>query len=225
MPINPSQLKRLEILNEGVKTSVFNDSVGIPTVGIGHNLPGNSPDSITDLPGNPSYDDVLNGKTPLTNDQVDALYENDMNAAIANAQVLFPNWDSLPIGVQAALADMSFNLGPAKLAQFVQLQNAISVYDFASAADAMSNSAWANQVGERATRDIALMKIDEELLDLYMSIGDIVQDVIDQSPDFPADKPVAPPDDDDIDFTPDDDTTTDDDSTTDDGIGDTVMPE
>ena len=98
MPINPSQLKRLEILNEGVKTSVFNDPVGIPTVGIGHNLPGNSPDSITDLPGNPSYDDVLNGKTPLTNDQVDALYENDMNAAIANAQVLFPNWDSLPIG-------------------------------------------------------------------------------------------------------------------------------
>src|SRR5262245_33360879 len=94
--ITPSQLQDYEILNESKSKHVFLDSVNLPTIGIGHNLYAHGAAAINNLPGNPSYNNVLNGTQDLTDEQVQALFENDMTAAIAIAENLFPNWDDLP---------------------------------------------------------------------------------------------------------------------------------
>jgi hypothetical protein len=135
-----------------------------------------------------------------------------MTKAIGIAQNLFPNWDYLPSNVQAALADMAFNMGN-NLGDFTRLQNDIAVMDFAQAADDIAKTRWAAQVGVRADRDEALLTLDEQLLEQYEDIGDIIDQLMADSPDFstPTDSsdtgtdpatPTAP--DDGIDFTPDD---------------------
>ncbi len=180
--LNPADMWDMEVTNEGYSLSVYSDSMGIPTIGIGHNLPASGSQAIENLPGNPSYADVLSGTASLTADQVQVLFDNDMSTAISNARGIFPNFDLLPSSVEMALADMSFNLGPGKLSQFIDLQAAIANQDFQAAADAMQDSAWANQVGQRADRDTLLVSMP----DLMQFVQDQINEVISNSPDFDA---------------------------------------
>lgn len=137
--------------------SSYDDSMGNRTVGNGLNL---------DRPGaagrlasvGADLDGVYDGGQRLTEDQAQRLFSGDVSAAVQSARGLVPNYDTLPPAAQKVVADMVFNMGPGKFAEFKKMIGALQVRDFNRAADEMRNSAWSGQVGTRATELIRLMR-------------------------------------------------------------------
>ena len=120
---------QLEV-DEGKRGKMYLDSRGIPTIGIGHNLRDRS----------------------ISERAIRVIFEDDTAQAIDDAKHLFPNFDQLSEVRQAVLANMSFNLGLTKLAEFKLMRAAVATGNFDGAAEAMLDSAWAKQVGDRSKR-------------------------------------------------------------------------
>lgn len=128
-------LRSMLIGHEGLKLKVYNDTLGIPTIGVGRNL--------RDKGISPS--------------EAQFLCENDI-ADVTGALVhLFPWFLSLSSPRQMALIDMGF-MGPDKLRGFTGMIAAIQANDFQTASAQMLNSKWAAQVGVRATDLAKIMR-------------------------------------------------------------------
>lgn len=104
------------------------------------------------------FDAVYQGKTPLTDAQIDALFKDSFDRAVYSAHGLVSGFDSLPDDAQAVVVDMIFNLGAGRFGGFNKLRLALAKRDFKTAADEMVNSAWYEQVKSRAVEDVALMR-------------------------------------------------------------------
>jgi lysozyme len=115
--------------DEGVRAFPYKDSVGIQTIGVGRNL-----------------------EMGLRPDEIDLMLDNDLKQAEVDARFLFPAFDSLSDNRKAALLNMSFNLGRARLSAFHKMIEAVNHDDFEEAATQMLASKWAVQVGNRAQR-------------------------------------------------------------------------
>jgi lysozyme len=119
------QLKR----DEGVRSTVYLDSRGIPSIGVGRNL----------------------RDVGLSDSEVDFLLANDIQRA-ENGLSGFAWYQGLDDIRKAAVTNMAFNLGVAGLLHFPHMIAALTKQDWVTAASEMSNSEWAQQVGDRATR-------------------------------------------------------------------------
>ena len=142
-------IKKFIIEHEGYRNKVYLDSVGVPTIGIGFNLL--RPDAkivLSKLGLN--YNDVLSGKTILTDDQVMEIFKMSLKIAYADVKNYIPNFDLLPKNIKLGLIDMSFNLGYNRLNKFVKTRALIQSKNFKGAADEIMKSKWADQVGNRA---------------------------------------------------------------------------
>ena len=80
----------------------------------------------------------------ITETSLNSLFENDFDIAKKDAvqyysglpaTALFPSFDKLPVNVQFALVEMSFNLGYPKLSQYKNLKKLLSEGNFAEAAN------------------------------------------------------------------------------------------
>jgi GH24 family phage-related lysozyme (muramidase) len=132
---------------EGRKPSVYEDSAGNPTVGVGFNL--NRPDARAKLQAvGADYDAVLKGQ-PLSNQQIESLLNTDINTAIAGSKRVVPSFPQQPSIVQLVVANMVFNMGVQKFTQFAKFKQALEAHDYARAADEMQRSQWFHQVGRR----------------------------------------------------------------------------
>jgi lysozyme len=125
--------------DEGVRSTMYQDSRGFWTVGVGHNL-----------------------SIPQSEFTISALFEDDCNGAEASLDLHWPWWRQLDPVRQRVMLNMMFNMGAAKLAEFVHFLAAMEVGDWPEAAAQMIPSPWATQVGARATRlrDMVLTGID-----------------------------------------------------------------
>lgn len=158
MPSGPCNSYEREKLNEGYVPHVYPDPIKrIPTIGVGFNLEKSGARQLIESVG-ADYDAVLKGWQDLTDVQIRALFEIDMETAVACVQS-WPQWSSLGLGAQSALADMAFNLGCSKLSGFKRLRAALSTSppDLKLAAREMRDSLWCRQVGQRCDRDVACM--------------------------------------------------------------------
>jgi lysozyme len=116
------QLRR----DEGVRYTLYKDSVGIDTFGTGFTFP---------------IDDAENDF--ILQHRIDKI-----SAALAGY-----DWFRSLDGVrQAVLMNMAYNLGVSGLLHFPHFLAALSKQDWAGAAAEMSDSLWAKQVGQRAVR-------------------------------------------------------------------------
>lgn len=70
----------------------------------------------------------------------------------------FPGLDQVR---QAALVDLAFNLGSARLAGFVKFLAAMGRGDYERAADELVDSLWFGQVGRRGPRIVAMVRSGE----------------------------------------------------------------
>jgi lysozyme len=122
--------------DEGVKYWPYRDSVGVQTIGVGHNL------QAKPLPSNWAY--------PLTPAQVTQLLGQDIADTLANLDRNLPWWRSLDEVRQRVVANMCFNLGIGKLLGFKNTLGAMQRGAYAIAAAGMKNSDWYGQVGARA---------------------------------------------------------------------------
>jgi lysozyme len=99
----------------------------------------------------------LNG-VGISKDELEYLNGNDIDKIVTQLDNLFPWWKQMSDKRQQVLANLCFNLGITKLAQFKNTLTAMQVGRYNDAADGMLASAWAKQTGARAQRLITMMR-------------------------------------------------------------------
>lgn len=133
--------------HEGLRLKPYRDSVGILTVGYGHNLQATG----EAIP------------IAISQEKADAYLRADMAKAEAACAAIVPGFDRLCDARRAVMLDMAFNLGERGLAGFRKMLSAIRYQDWPGAAREMVDSKWARQVGIRATENVFMMLTGEWL--------------------------------------------------------------
>lgn len=134
--MNRDQLAKELTRDEDKRSKVYNDSLGIPTIGVGRNLKDRG----------------------LSDDEIAYLLKNDIAVVEMDLDRFLPWWRDLSENRQRCLANMCFNMGISKLQGFVNTLRMMKQGDYNGAADGMLNSLWAKQVGDRAKRLAAMMR-------------------------------------------------------------------
>ena len=129
-------------LNEGNKSSVYEDSKGNRTIGIGFNL---------------DINELFAGRE-LSDRETKTLYNHSLTQAFNDAQQYDPGFAQRPEAVKMALVDMAFNLGLTKLNKFEKMKEGLMNNDYQTAADEMVDSLWYNQVQSRGPRMVDVMR-------------------------------------------------------------------
>ena len=125
-----SELIKMLKRHEGVRSKVYMCSANFETIAVGRN--------------------ISESGLGLSTDEIDYLLNNDINRVreeLTDEYFWFP---ALNEARQAAMIDISFNLGATKLRLFVLALEAMANEKFDLAADEFMNSKWATQVGNRA---------------------------------------------------------------------------
>lgn len=118
--------------DEGRILSLYYDSRGNPTIGVGHNLRAGISERICDL-----------------------LLEEDMARTFAALDANVSWWRQLPDPQARVLANLCFNMGWTRLSTFHCFLSAMERGEWEKAADELRDSAWWHQVGARGPRMIA----------------------------------------------------------------------
>jgi len=139
------------IAHEGLKLQVYQDTLGIDTIGIGRNLEdrGITQEELDDL-DIPTIDHVY--EYGIT--EADAVYlaTNDVQIVEEELVRAHPCVDRLDSVRQLILMDMAFNMGVPRLCKFYNMWAAIHEEKYDIAAKEMLDSRWANQVKSRAIK-------------------------------------------------------------------------
>jgi lysozyme len=135
--VNKAVLAQQLIIDEGVKLKPYRCTAGKLTIGVGRNL-----------------DDV-----GITDAEAFGLLDNDINRVLGQCRSHLPWFNDAPEEVQQVLANMAFNLGIVGLLQFKTTLGLLQVAKYEDAAAAMLDSKWAKQVGARAERLAARIRV------------------------------------------------------------------
>lgn len=140
--MNIERTKRLMKGHEALRLRVYQDSVGVATIGYGRNLSGR-------------------GVSVLEAEQ---MFDRDFEEAVSDAAaVVGETWVGLDEVRRAVLVDLAFNLGRARLARFERTLDAVRQGEYGGAATELLDSNWANQVRSRATKLSEMMRSGEWL--------------------------------------------------------------
>lgn len=135
---------------EGYRETPYVDSLGVPTIGVGHNL------RAKPLTGHILAWYRRNGS--LSRELVYELLGQDMDEAIAGARSIFPQLDELDEARQVALVDLVFNMGAEKVRSFKRTIASVNEGNWEGAAKHLENSLWYRQVGRRSKRVVSLLR-------------------------------------------------------------------
>jgi GH24 family phage-related lysozyme (muramidase) len=169
-----AEVQRRIAISEGSSGTVYTDTTGNPTIGIGYNLNRSDAASAMRLIGTDIVD-VLAGTVTLTQAQIAKLFAYSFapieNQARASLDPL--HYDGLSDARRFVVCDLVYNLGEQGWLDFVNtramldaachtkmttLNAALAHRQFGAVADALMASAWYSQVGDRAKRDVAMMR-------------------------------------------------------------------
>ena len=141
-------LKKL-IQHEGMVLNVYQDSLGIDTIGVGRNLEdrGITQEELDALDF-PNIDAVY--EHGITEADAAYLLENDVQIVEDELLKAHPCVAELDSVRQLVLVDMAFNMGVPRLCKFKKMWAAIHEGDFRTAAKEMLDSRWAIQVKSRS---------------------------------------------------------------------------
>lgn len=158
-------------ISEGCSLSMYHDTMGVPTIAFGFNL--RRPEAQTCLRAcgviNPG--EVIAGRAEITQLQAQTLLEQDIPTYVDDARRSLNDgvFDALADARRFVIVDLVYNLGPSGWQTFTQTRELINAAAtakgpedkhvlFSHAADHLAASLWATQVGDRAKRDIAMMR-------------------------------------------------------------------
>jgi len=133
------QIKR----HEGEVLEVYADSLGYLTLGVGHLIKEGDAEH-----GQPAG-------TPVSQETVDAYYEDDFDKHVDEAIHVFEskggeNFYDLPEDIQHVLVNMTFNLGGSRFGKFNNMWKGVVSCDWEKVAVEMEDSRWFKQVGRRS---------------------------------------------------------------------------
>ncbi len=134
-------------IHEGVKYVSYNDSVGLPTAGIGHLLRQNELVKYMPL------------GTAVSPEQVSQWFEQDAQTAISGAIRLIGTdvWGNLTDVRKRACADLCYNLGEGRLSKFKRFIAGMKAADYNLAGVSLKDSKWFTQVGRRGPNIISMV--------------------------------------------------------------------
>ena len=135
--------KLIEMLrrHEGVKSHSYLCSEGFETIGVGRN--------------------ISESGLGLSDDEINYLLMNDVarvKEELTDEYFWFPALGEVR---QAAMIDISFNIGQTRLRGFVRALKAMADENFDQAADEFYDSRWASQVGSRAEEICNMIRTGE----------------------------------------------------------------
>ena len=107
---------------------MYQDTLGIWTIGVGHNI-------------------EEKGISPAV---MELMLDEDIEEAIVELKRSVSFFSKMPEQVQEALVNLSFNMGIPRLMQFKKTLAYLRDGDFEAAADELLDSRYAEQVGRRA---------------------------------------------------------------------------
>ena len=116
--------------DEGLRLKAYQDSRGVWTIGVGHNLEARA----------------------IPREAAVLIFEADLADTILDVGKALPWVATLDEPRRAAVLNMAFNLGVAGLLEFRRALAAMQRQEWAEAAKEMLDSDWATQVGPRAHR-------------------------------------------------------------------------
>jgi lysozyme len=119
---------------EGERLDMYKDSVGIWTIGVGHNI---------------EEKGVSQAVSRM-------MLREDINEVLEDVRSL-PYYNDLDPVRQLVVADMVFNLGLSRFLNFKNFNKALAIPDYVLAAHEMKDSKWYVQVGRRAEKLQAAM--------------------------------------------------------------------
>ena len=151
MKYSKSNLIDKLIEHEGMVLRVYQDSLGIDTIGIGRNLEDRGI-TLAEL----NHMDIPNVNTiyqyGITETDARYLATNDVQIVEDELLRAHPCVDRLDSVRQLVLVDMGFNMGIPRLCKFKKMWNAIHEEKYDIAAKEMLDSRWANQVKSRSVK-------------------------------------------------------------------------
>ncbi len=148
--MTPAGLRRLAD-DEGIELSVYKDTKGIDTIGVGFNLEEPANQELFKKVTGFSTDEARAGKA-ITREQAHKLLDHTVAVAQEDAQSLVKNWDKLSPEQQDAITNFVFNVGKSTAMKFKDTFAAINRGDGPAAAQGLRRSLYAKQVGKRAQR-------------------------------------------------------------------------
>ena len=139
------------VKHEGLRLQVYQDTLGIDTIGIGRNLKdrGISKEELDEL-DIPTIGHVY--EYGITEADAMVLAENDVQIVEEELLRAHPCVEDLDAVRQLVLVDMAFNMGVPRLCKFKKMWNAIHEKKFDIAAKEMLDSRWATQVKSRSVK-------------------------------------------------------------------------
>lgn len=114
---------------EAERLHMYKDSVGIWTIGVGHNIE----------------------ERGISKEVSRLMLKEDLDAVLEECRGL-DYWDALSAVRRIVVADMVFNLGLSRFLRFRNLNKALLIQDYTLAGHEMQDSRWYNQVGRRAVK-------------------------------------------------------------------------
>lgn len=146
--------------NEGLRTSVYNDTTGNPTIGYGFNFNSGIAPKAWKQSGLARYKNmqkVKRGEESITPQEAQVLHQTSMSIAAKDAMAYYPDYERLSQPQQEALLDMSYQMGINSLNEFKGLKNALKKQDKNAIVKSIINSNYYQQTPERAKRVAAML--------------------------------------------------------------------
>lgn len=124
--------------SEGVRTSMYLDTLGKATIGIGHLI-------------QPHEREKFSEGVEISMELVEELFDLDLNRAAAGAEVLIEECvgHDLPEHITEVILEMVFQLGTQGVRNFKKMWKAMRVKDWQKAAAEMKDSRWHSQTTKR----------------------------------------------------------------------------
>ena len=126
--MNQSKFLDLVAKHEGLRLEMYHDTVGVPTIGYGHNL-----------------------MQPISTEAAMLILEDDVEIVFQELDAKMSWWRDLPEQAQMVVASMVFNMGWPRFSQFRKFISALEDRLWDKAAYEMEDSLWWNQVGNRGS--------------------------------------------------------------------------
>ena len=126
--------------HEGLKLKPYLDTVGVWTVGYGHNL-----------------------QVPISEKAAKQILMDDIQDAMNDCIHTFPWFMELSETRQHAMIDLMFNMGMGRLLGFKKFLQAMSLGNYDTAADELVDSKWYEQVKRRGPKIVAMIRGSEQV--------------------------------------------------------------
>lgn len=136
------------VRHEGYVTSIYLDSEGYPTFGVGHLV------TETDM------EFTWPVGTPVQDQRILDVFHEDFLDALEDAESLVEGLYNHPDNVIRVLVNMAFNLGRTRLRGFKNMLAAVEAKDYDTAAAEMVDSKWYRQVKRRGVELVNTMKFE-----------------------------------------------------------------